>query len=209
MRLFGSERVMGMMEKLGWTRTPPSSRRCSPTPLKNAQRQVESRNFQTRKNVLQYDDVMNTQRKVIYEERRKVLDGEDLHEAIQAMLHNTVENAIQGHIGEQKHMSAEDFREATAVFHTMFLRPGELALTDEELQQYTAEQLVELVESKAKEVYAAREKEFGEQLMRELERVLMLRVVDEYWMDQIDAMNDLEAGHRAAGLCPDRPRSRL
>ena len=76
----------------------------------------------------------------------------------------------------------------------MFLRPGELALTDEELQQYTAEQLVELVESKAKEVYAAREKEFGEQLMRELERVLMLRVVDEYWMDQIDAMNDLKQG---------------
>ena len=194
MRLFGSERVMGMMEKLGVDEDTPIEQKMLTNAMENAQRQVESRNFQTRKNVLQYDDVMNTQRKVIYEERRKVLDGEDLHEAIQAMLHNTVENAIQGHIGEQKHMSAEDFREATAVFHTMFLRPGELALTDEELQQYTAEQLVELVESKAKEVYAAREKEFGEQLMRELERVLMLRVVDEYWMDQIDAMNDLKQG---------------
>ena len=194
MRLFGSERVMGMMEKLGVDEDTPIEQKMLTNAIENAQRQVESRNFQTRKNVLQYDDVMNTQRKVIYEERRKVLDGEDLHEAIQAMLHNTVENAIQGHIGEQKHMSAEDFREATAVFHTMFLRPGELALTDEELQQYTAEQLVELVESKAKEVYAAREKEFGEQLMRELERVLMLRVVDEYWMDQIDAMNDLKQG---------------
>ena len=194
MRLFGSERVMGMMEKLGVDEDTPIEQKMLTNAIENAQRQVESRNFQTRKNVLQYDDVMNTQRKVIYEERRKVLDGEDLHEAIQAMLHNTVENAIQGHIGEQKHMSAEDFREATAVFHTMFLRPGELALTDEELQQYTAEQLVELVEGKAKEVYAAREKEFGEQLMRELERVLMLRVVDEYWMDQIDAMNDLKQG---------------
>ena len=194
MRLFGSERVMGMMEKLGVDEDTPIEQKMLTNAIENAQRQVESRNFQTRKNVLQYDDVMNTQRKVIYEERRKVLDGEDLHEAIQAMLHNTVENAIQGHIGEQKHMSAEDFREATAVFHTMFLRPGELALTDEELQQYTAEQLVELVEEKAKEVYAAREKEFGEQLMRELERVLMLRVVDEYWMDQIDAMNDLKQG---------------
>ena len=194
MRLFGSERVMGMMEKLGVDEDTPIEQKMLTNAIENAQRQVESRNFQTRKNVLQYDDVMNTQRKVIYEERRKVLDGEDLHEAIQAMLHNTVENAIQGHIGEQKHMSAEDFREATAVFHTMFLRPGELALTDEELQQYTADQLVELVEEKAKEVYAAREKEFGEQLMRELERVLMLRVVDEYWMDQIDAMNDLKQG---------------
>ena len=194
MRLFGSERVMGMMEKLGVDEDTPIEQKMLTNAIENAQRQVESRNFQTRKNVLQYDDVMNTQRKVIYEERRKVLDGEDLHEAIQAMLHNMVENAIQGHIGEQQHMRAEDFREATAVFHTMFLHPGELALTDEELQQYTAEQLVELVEGKAKEVYAAREKEFGEQLMRELERVLMLRVVDEYWMDQIDAMNDLKQG---------------
>ena len=194
MRLFGSERVMGMMEKLGVDEDTPIEQKMLTNAIENAQRQVESRNFQTRKNVLQYDDVMNTQRKVIYEERRKVLDGEDLHEAIQAMLHNTVENAIQGHIGEQNHMSAEDFREATAVFHTMFLHPGELALTDEELQQYTTEQLVELVEGKAKEVYAARENEFGEQLMRELERVLMLRVVDEYWMDQIDAMNDLKQG---------------
>ena len=194
MRLFGSERVMGMMEKLGVDEDTPIEQKMLTNAIENAQRQVESRNFQTRKNVLQYDDVMNTQRKVIYEERRKVLDGEDLHEAIQAMLHNMVENAIQGHIGEQKHMSAEDFREATAVFHTMFLHPGELALTDEELQQYTAEQLVELVEGKAKEVYAARENEFGEQLMRELERVLMLRVVDEYWMDQIDSMNDLKQG---------------
>ena len=194
MRLFGSERMMGMMEKLGVDEDTPIEQKMLTNAIENAQRQVESRNFQTRKNVLQYDDVMNTQRKVIYEERRKVLDGEDLHEAIQAMLHNTVENAIQGHIGEQNHMSAEDFREATAVFHTMFLHPGELALTDEELQQYTTEQLVELVEGKAKEVYAARENEFGEQLMRELERVLMLRVVDEYWMDQIDAMNDLKQG---------------
>ena len=194
MRLFGSERVMGMMEKLGVDEDTPIEQKMLTNAIENAQRQVESRNFQTRKNVIQYDDVMNTKRKVIYEERRKVLDGEDLHEAIQAMLHNTVENAIQGHIGEQNHMSAEDFREATAVFHTMFLRPGELALTDEELQQYTTEQLVELVEGKAKEVYAARENEFGEQLMRELERVLMLRVVDEYWMDQIDAMNDLKQG---------------
>ena len=194
MRLFGSERVMGMMEKLGVDEDAPIEQKMLTNAIENAQRKVESRNSQTRTNVLQYDDVMNTQRKVIYEERRKVLDGEDLHEAIQAMLHNTVENAIQGHIGEPNHMSAEDFREATAVFHTMFLHPGELALTDEELQQYTTEQLVELVEGKAKEVYAARENEFGEQLMRELERVLMLRVVDEYWMDQIDAMNDLKQG---------------
>ena len=194
MRLFGSERVMGMMEKLGVDEDTPIEQKMLSNAIENAQKQVESRNFQTRKNVLEYDDVMNTQRKVIYEQRRKVLDGEDLQGSIQNMIHTMVENAIQGHMGEQKHMDAESFREATALFHTMFLQPGELALTDEELQKYNEQQLVELVENRAKEVYAAKEQEIGSPLMRELERVLMLRVVDEYWMDQIDSMNDLKQG---------------
>ena len=194
MRLFGSERVMGMMEKLGVDEDTPIDAKILSNAIENAQKQVESRNFQTRKNVLQYDDVMNTQREVIYKQRRQVLDGEDLQASIQNMIHSMVENAIQGHMGEQKHMDAETFREATAVFHTMFLQPGELALTDEELQKYNEQQLVELVENRAKEVYAKKEQEIGSPLMRELERVLMLRVVDEYWMDQIDAMNDLKQG---------------
>ena len=194
MRLFGSERVMGMMEKLGVDEDTPIEQKMLTNAIENAQKQVESRNFQTRKNVLQYDDVMNTQREVIYKQRRQVLDGEDLQASIQNMIHSMVENAIQGHMGEQKHMDAESFREATALFHTMFLKPGELALTDEELQKYNEQQLVELVENRAKEAYAAKEQEIGSPLMRELERVLMLRVVDEYWMDQIDAMNDLKQG---------------
>ena len=205
MRLFGSERVMGMMEKLGVDEDTPIDAKMLSGAIENAQKQVESRNFQTRKNVLQYDDVMNTQREVIYKERRKVLDGEDLQESIQNMLHNTVENAIRGHMGEQKHMTAEDFREATAQFRNMFLKPGELELTDEELQQYDEDGLVDLVVGKAKEVYAAREQEFGSPLMRELERVLMLRVVDEYWMDQIDAMNDLKQGIGLRGYAQTDP----
>ena len=205
MRLFGSERVMGMMEKLGVDEDTPIEQKMLTNAIENAQKQVESRNFQTRKNVLQYDDVMNTQREVIYKERRKVLDGEDLQDSIQNMLHNTVENAIRGHMGEQKHMSAEDFREATAQFRNMFLKPGELELTDEELQQYDEDGLVDLVVGKAKEVYAAREQEFGSPLMRELERVLMLRVVDEYWMDQIDAMNDLKQGIGLRGYAQTDP----
>ena len=205
MRLFGSERVMGMMEKLGVDEDTPIEQKMLTNAIENAQKQVESRNFQTRKNVLQYDDVMNTQREVIYKERRKVLDGEDLQESIQNMLHNTVENAIRGHMGEQKHMTAEDFREATAQFRNMFLKPGELELTDEELQQYDEDGLVELVVGKAKEVYAAREQEFGSPLMRELERVIMLRVVDEYWMDQIDAMNDLKQGIGLRGYAQTDP----
>ena len=194
MRLFGSERVMGMMEKLGVDEDTPIDAKILSGAIENAQKSVESRNFQTRKNVLQYDDVMNTQREVIYKQRRQVLDGEDLQASIQTMLHSMVENAIHGHMGEQKHMDAEAFREAVAPFRAMFLKPGELELTDEELQQYDAEGLVDLVSGKAHEVYAQKEQEIGAPLMRELERVLMLRVVDEYWMDQIDAMNELKQG---------------
>ena len=205
MRLFGSERVMGMMEKLGVDEDTPIEQKMLTNAIENAQKQVESRNFQTRKNVLQYDDVMNTQREVIYKERRKVLDGEDLQDSIQNMLHNTVDRAVRGHMGEQKHMSAEDFREATAQFRNIFLMPGELELSDEELQQYDEDQLVDLVVGKAKEVYAAKEQELGSPLMRELERVLMLRVVDEYWMDQIDAMNDLKQGIGLRGYAQTDP----
>ena len=185
---------MGMMEKLGVDEDPPIDAKMLSNAIENAQKQVESRNFQTRKNVLQYDDVMNTQREVIYKQRRQVLDGEDLQQSIQSMLRSTIENAIRGHMGEQKHMTAEEFREATALFHTMFLLPDELRLTDEELQGYTADGLVDLVMEKAQAVYQRKEQEFTPPLMRELERVIMLRVVDEYWMDQIDAMNDLKQG---------------
>ena len=194
MRLFGSERIMNMMEKVGLDEDTPIDAKMLSGAIENAQKSVESRNFQTRKNVLQYDDVMNTQREVIYKQRAQVLAGDDLQESLQNMLHNTVRSAILGHMGEQKHMDSESFQQAVAPFRTMFLAPGELELTDEQLQQYDAEGLVELVSQKAEKVYAAKEKEIGAPLMRELERIVMLRVVDEYWMDHIDAMNELKQG---------------
>ena len=194
MRLFGSERVQNMMETMKIDDDTPIDLKILSNAIESAQKRVESRNFQTRKNVLEYDDVMNTQRKVIYEQRRKVLDGEDLKHNIQTMLTTVISNAIHGRMGEQKHMDAEAFREAVAPFRGMFLRADELKLTDEELQKYTADQLVELVNERASEVYARKEKELGEPLMRELERVMMLRVVDEYWMDHLDNMTELRQG---------------
>jgi len=194
MRLFGSERVMNMMERLGIDENTPIDAKMLSGAIENAQRHVESNHFQTRKSVLEYDDVMNTQRKVIYDQRAQVLAGQDLQDSIANMLHNTVDSAIRGHMGELKHMDAETFRESVSLFRTMFLTPDDLNLTDEELAQYDADGLVELVSAKATEVYAAKEEEIGSQLMRELERVIMLRVVDEYWMDQIDAMNELKQG---------------
>ena len=194
MRLFGSERVMGMMEKLGVDEDTPIDAKILSNAIENAQKQVESRNFQTRKTVLEYDDVMNTQRKIIYEQRRKVLDGENLKESVQAMLSTVISTEVQAHMGELKHMDAENWREVCAQFRGLFLRPDEFKFTDEELQQYDAQALTDLLQERASDIYARKEAELGEPLMRELERVMMLRVVDEYWMDNIDAMQELRQG---------------
>ena len=175
MRLFGSERVMGMMEKLGVDEDTPIEQKMLTNAIESAQKQVESKNFQQRKNVLEYDDVMNTQREVIYKQRRQVLDGEDMKASVENMIRTTIQNTIHGRMGEQKHMDAESFREAMAPFRGVFLTSEELKLTDEELQKYTAEELCA-------------------PLMRELERVMMLRVVDEYWMEHLDNMTELRQG---------------
>ena len=194
MRLFGSERVMGMMEKLGVDEDTPIDAKILSNAIENAQKQVESRNFQTRKTVLEYDDVMNTQRQVIYEQRRKVLDGENLKESVQNMITTVITNEVNAHMGELKHMDAENWREVCAQYRGMFLTPDELKFTDEELQQYDAQGLIDLLRERASDVYTRKEQELGEPLMRELERVMMLRVVDEYWMDNIDAMQELRRG---------------
>ena len=194
MRLFGSERVMNMMEKMGVDEDMPIEAKMLTNAIENAQLQVESRHFQTRKNVLQYDDVMNTQRKVIYEQRNQVLSGQDLQSVIQNMLRSHVESAIQGHMGEQNSLDAKGFQEAIAPFRTMFIMPNELLLPDEELAKRSADDLIELVHGLGKQRYEMKEQAYTSPIMRELERVIMLRVVDEYWMDQIDAMNELKQG---------------
>ena len=194
MRLFGSERVMGMMEKLGVDEDTPIEQKMLTNAIESAQKQVESKNFQQRKNVLEYDDVMNTQREVIYKQRRQVLDGEDMKASVENMIRTTIQNTIHGRMGEQKHMDAESFREAMAPFRGVFLTSEELKLTDEELQKYTAEELCEMVETRAFDIYQKKEQALGAPLMRELERVMMLRVVDEYWMEHLDNMTELRQG---------------
>ena len=194
MRLFGSERVMGMMEKLGVDEDTPIEQKMLTSAIENAQKQVESRNFQIRKSTLEYDDVMNTQREVIYKQRRQVLDGEDLQDNIQKMITMVIENAVRGHMGESEHLTAEEWRSATEPFRNVFLHPEDLKYTDEELAGMSADELCEKLQEKASAIYAGKEQELGSPLMRELERVVMLRVVDEYWMDHIDAMQELRQG---------------
>ena len=198
MRLFGSERMMNMMETLGVDEDTPLDHKMLSNAIEQAQKTVESRNFQTRKSVLEYDDVMNTQRNIIYDERRKVLDGEDIRESIDKMISefisSTVNDALAGGTAENQ----EHLNEVIAPFEKYFLKRGEITM--ESLGgKAKADKIIEAVSEAARRVYAEREKAFGLDpngvpVMREIERVVMLRVVDEYWMDHIDAMDELKRG---------------
>ena len=197
MRLFGSERMQSMMETLRVDEDTPLDHKMLSNAIEQAQRTVESRNFQARKNVLEYDDVMNVQRNVIYEERRKVLDGEDLQEHVQHMIRTVVTGEIAAGMAEHHPENDKDLQEILAPMAKLF--PCELHYTADELRKLTPDALADAVYDCAMKAYAAREETFGLQpdgtpLMRELERVVMLRVVDEYWMDHLEAMDDLRQG---------------
>ena len=191
MRLYGSERLISVFESLGVDEDTPIEHKMLTGALEQAQKTVESRNFQARKNTLEFDDVMNVQRNLIYEQRRKVLDGEDIRENIQGMVRDTIAETV-GNIPPE---NADDLNERIAPLTRLFVRPGEIAYHD----GMTVEELNETLAAVAADVYARREEAFGPMpdgtpLMRELERVVMLRVVDEYWMDHIDAMDNLRRG---------------
>ena len=210
MRLFGSERVMGMMDTLGMDEDTPLDQKMLSNAIEQAQKTVESRNFQTRKNVLEYDDVMNVQRNVIYGERRKVLDGEDLQASIRKMIEEFVSSTVADGLGSEPHPDLAAVNEALAPFGKLFLRPGDIKLVPEELPGLTAAKLTDMVLEKALAFYDAKEAELGlmpngQPVMRELERVVMLRVVDEYWMEHLDAMTDLRQGIGLRGYGNTKP----
>ena len=169
MRLFSSDRIMNMMDSLGLDEDTPIDAKILSGAVENAQRSVESRHFRSRKSVLEYDNVMNTQREVIYAQRQKVLDGEDLRDNMLSMLRGVLEG-----------YGAEDLKRFEGVFYPVG------SVEDEP----DVEKLYELAAKR----YEAKEAELTAEVMRELERVVMLRVVDEYWMDNIDAMDDLKQG---------------
>ena len=198
MRLFGSERIMGMMETLGVDDDTPLDHKMLSGAIEQAQKTVESRNFQTRKSVLEYDDVMNQQRNIIYDERRKVLDGEDLREHINGMIREFITGTVSDSLHGGSVENAEHLAETLTPFEKLFLRHGELSM-DSFSGRINSEKLSDALYEIAQRVYDEREKEFGLDpngvpVMRELERVIMLRVVDEYWMDHIDAMAELKRG---------------
>ena len=195
MRLFGSERIMGMMESLGIDEDTPIDAKILSGAIENAQKTVESRNYQARKNVLEYDDVMNTQRKVIYEQRMQVLNGEDLQKNIEAMMRYVVDSEVESSFGQSNYVEdAAQMQELISHFEGKYVAPGAWIPTREEIDKLEKDDVKERIFRLMQEAYAAREAEYGAETMRELERVITLRVVDEYWMDNIDAMTDLRQG---------------
>ena len=195
MRLFAAGRVMAMMDTLGLDEDTPIDAKILSGAVENAQKTVESRNFQTRKHVLEYDDVMNVQREVIYAQRQKVLNGEDLKDSIRTMLQSVVESTVTTALADAGGMVTEESLGVLAsLFEGIYCAKGTLEGRKNELLGKDSKEASEILEQIAENTYAAKENAYGEKIMRELERVIMLRVVDEYWMDNIDAMDDLKQG---------------
>ena len=205
MRLFGTERMQKMMETLKIDDDTPIDAKILSGAIENAQKKVESKNFQARKNTLEYDDVMNVQRGVIYKQRRQVLDGEVMGDFIRGMIHRWIEDSIRGHLGENKHLTAESWQLASEPYRGLFFRTDAFQFTDEELASKSVDDLIQEVNDSALALYNAKQENLGDELMHELERVMMLRVVDEYWMDHIDAMEELKKGIQLRAYAQTNP----
>ena len=194
MRLFGSDRLTGMLDKLGLDEDTPIDQKFLSNAIESAQSKVEGRNFQSRKYTLEYDDVMNRQREIIYDQRRKVLDGEDLKGNILSMIDDSIARSVARVAGEHKYLDTWQAEELVKRWEKIFLAPGELQYTREELDKLSPQDIQEQLEEKAHAFYEKKEADLGSDVMRELERVVLLKVVDSHWMDHIDAMHELRRG---------------
>ena len=192
MRLFSSDRVMTMMDSLGLDEDTPIDAKILSNAVENAQKSVESRHFKSRKNVLEYDNVMNTQREVIYAQRQKVLQGEDLRENMLSMLRSVIESTVSDALSQTGGVADPDsLRAVLSRLEGIYFPKGAYKATDTAVK---ADELTQALYDLALRFYEAKEAAFTPNVMREVERVIMLRVVDEYWMDNIDAMDDLKQG---------------
>ena len=196
MRLFGGERITNMMEKFDLDEDTPIENKMLTKAIENAQTTVESRNFQSRKSVLEYDDVMNKQREIIYAQRRQVLDGKDLKETVLNMMRTSIADHVALAFGEQASLDAAGYREMLRGLEGTYFLPGAVQIPEADIPAKTQEDFTDAFVQAAEATYEAKEAEITPPIMRELERVIMLRVVDEYWMDHIDAMDDLKQGIR-------------
>ena len=203
MRLFGGDRITNMMERFDLDEDTPIENKMLTKAIENAQTTVESRNFQSRKSVLEYDDVMNKQRELIYSQRRQVLDGMDIKDTVLNMMRTSIGNHVSLAFGEKPHLDAAGYREMLRGLEGMYFAKG--AVDIPEAEQKSQEDFDEAFTAAAEAFYENKEAEITSPIMRELERVVMLRVVDEYWMDHIDAMDDLKQGIRLQSYGNNNP----
>ena len=192
MRIFGSERIAGVIEKLGLTEDDAIESKMVSNAIEGAQKKVEGNNFDIRKNVVKYDDVMNKQREIIYSQREKVLIGEDLKDQIQGMIEDVIESAVKSHISGVEETFDGELKNLINYMEELFVEKG--TYTFEELEKMSNDELKESFLKVAKEMYDYKEEVFGEEQMREIERVILLKVVDSRWMDHIDDMDHLKQG---------------
>ncbi len=192
MRLFGASTIEGVMDRLGMDDSMPIENKMVSRGIENAQKKVESRNFSIRKNVLEYDDVINQQRGIIYGERKKVLDGENLKDTISSMIDDVIDEVVNSYAGEIKYSDDWDLPGLLSYVEQHIL--PRIDFTIDEIKGMTRREMKDFLQERTHNLYEEREEELGNETMRELERAIMLRIIDDKWMDHIDAMDQLRNG---------------
>ncbi len=190
LRLFGTDRIISIVDRLGLPEDQPIDAKILSNSIENAQKRLEGQNFNRRKNVLEYDDVMNQQRQYIYSQRRTVLDGADLRDKIVSMIHSNIARIVhENTVGEDKeHWSFDEIRNA---YYGTLCRTEDFQYDGNVPEEVTAESIIEMLTDRADALYHSKEELFGAEAMREVERIILLRNVDSKWMDHLDAMDDL------------------
>ena len=205
MRLFGGDRVTGMMERMNIDEDTPIENKMLSRAIEQAQTTVESRNFQARKSVLEYDDVMNKQREIIYGQRKQVLDGMDVRGIIMGMMNSAISNLVHAAFVGVEHLDMTSCKELLRSVEGLYFPKYTVKIEESELPSLTAEDFIDRFTEAAESFYQKKEEEITPPVMRELERVVLLRVVDEYWMEHIDAMQDLRQGIRLRAYAQTNP----
>ena len=205
MRLFGGDRVTGMMERMNIDEDTPIENKMLSRAIEQAQTTVESRNFQARKSVLEYDDVMNKQREIIYGQRKQVLDGMDVKGIIMGMMESAIGHQIRSAFMGQEHLDMVQCKELLRGLEGVYFTKYTVKIDESQLPTLTEDDFIDMFTKAAADFYEKKEQEITPPVMRELERVVLLRVVDEYWMDHIDAMQDLRQGIRLRAYAQTNP----
>ena len=205
MRLFGGDRVTGMMERMNIDEDTPIENKMLSRAIEQAQTTVESRNFQARKSVLEYDDVMNKQREIIYGQRKQVLDGMDVKGIIMGMMESAIGHQVRSAFMGQEHLDMVQCKEILRGLEGVYFTKYTVKIDESQLPTLTEDDFIDMFTKAAADFYEKKEQEITPPVMRELERVVLLRVVDEYWMDHIDAMQDLRQGIRLRAYAQTNP----